>query len=1028
MRAAWGKLAATQGPPMTLAPDRLFEIVAELARRPGHEAVRTGVSFLLTEGLGAELHDIRHELRVVEARGRIDALLGRTVLEFKSNLARERADALEELSRYLPEREAATGQRFVGVVTDGLDWEAYELRAGAPFFLRRHKTDPKKPDDLLAWLDGAVAARAEIPPDALNILAELGAGSVAFLRAQAALGEAWTAIADHPTASLQRQLWSQLLTLVYGKEVEDDDLWLQHTFLVIVAKSIAARVLEVEADDPEAILSGRAFAAAGVYGAVESDFFDWILLAPGGPDLVRRLARHVGRFRLREVKIDVLKILYESLIDRDQRHGLGEYYTPDWLAAKVVARAIDKPLEQTVLDPACGSGTFLFHAVRRVLAEAKDAGTEESAWASEATRLVAGMDIHPIAVIIARVTYLLALAPALAERSGTVSIPVYLSDSMQLSVQSYMRRQELVITVPAAPGQSGGPISNGGATGGAATNGAAILVFPEHLAKDGPLFDKLIEDLRAASNANESSEQFRRRAELTILGPYGVDLKAAERDAIDDLTKTYATYDHLRRSGRNTIWGYVARNLTKPFSFSAGQHWASVVIGNPPWLAFRHMTEGLQKRFRELAKAERIYVGGRMATQNDLCALFTVRAAGLYLRPAGTIAFVLPRAVLRGGQFALFRTGSYDSARIAWEEAWDLDDVEPLFPVPACVVIGRRRATAKAIPERTTTFAGRLPLRDASEDIADQRLKISTTEKPLNAGSKPSSYARMFRNGASLFPRLFVLVERKASGRLGSASRLPLVASRRSSQDKKPWKDLSKLEYAVESEFIKPVYLGESILPYRVWTVFEGVIPVIGNNKLLSANEAADQGRSGLAAWTRHAEREWNISSSGKLTLSERLNYHNELGAQFPIPALRVIYAKSGTQPAACLLRDGEGVVDHMLYWATPDSEDEAYYLIAILNSEEARKRVETLQARGLFGARHFDKVMFTLPIPRFSSAVALHGDLARTGREAEALAATFEIPAATPFARARRMVRDGLRAAGVSDRIDALVARLLDG
>ena len=186
--------------------------------------------------------------------------------------------------------------------------------------------------------------------------------------------------------------------------------------------------MEVEADDPEAILSGRVFTAAGVFGAVESDFFDWILLAPEGADLVRRLARHVGRFRLREVKIDVLKILYESLIDRDQRHGLGEYYTPDWLAAKVVARAIDEPLQQTVLDPACGSGTFLFHAVRRVLAEARDGGMEESEWAAEATRLVAGMDIHPIAVIIARVTYLLALAPALGGRGGRVSIPVYLSD------------------------------------------------------------------------------------------------------------------------------------------------------------------------------------------------------------------------------------------------------------------------------------------------------------------------------------------------------------------------------------------------------------------------------------------------------------------------------------------------------------------------------------------------------------------------------------------------------------------------
>src|SRR5665213_2444410 len=131
---------------MPLATQRLFEIVAELARRPGHEAVRTHVSVLLTEGLRAELRDIGHEVRIVEALGRIDALLGRTVIEFKSNLPKERRDALEELGRYLPEREAATGERFVGVVTDGADWEAYELRGGAPFLLRAVKADPNQPD------------------------------------------------------------------------------------------------------------------------------------------------------------------------------------------------------------------------------------------------------------------------------------------------------------------------------------------------------------------------------------------------------------------------------------------------------------------------------------------------------------------------------------------------------------------------------------------------------------------------------------------------------------------------------------------------------------------------------------------------------------------------------------------------------------------------------------------------------------------------------------------------------------------
>jgi len=180
------------------------------------------------------------------------------------------------------------------------------------------------------------------------------------------------------------------------------------------------------------------------------NFFDWVLAGAEGEELVRRIMAHVRRFRLAEVESDVLKILYESLIDRDECHGLGEYYTPDWLAAKIVKTAVSTPLEQRVLDPACGSGTFLFHAIRKFLREAEEVGQVRDLRASEVCAHVAGMDVHPVAVIIARVTYLLAMAPALAARKGALSIPVYLGDSMQLSISQLMAGKELVIRAAAA--------------------------------------------------------------------------------------------------------------------------------------------------------------------------------------------------------------------------------------------------------------------------------------------------------------------------------------------------------------------------------------------------------------------------------------------------------------------------------------------------------------------------------------------------------------------------------------------------
>ena len=86
-----------------------------------------------------------------------------------------------------------------------------------------------------------------------------------------------------------------------------------------------------------------------------------------------------------------------------------------------------------------------------------------------------------------------------------------------------------------------------------------------------------------------------------------------------------------------------------------------------------------------------------------------------------------------------------------------------------------------------------------------------------------------------------------------------------------------------------------------------------------------------------------------------------------------------------------------------------------------------SLQSRGQWGARDFDKVMFTLAIPRFDATVPLHNDLAAAAAEAERIAAALELPETVKFQRARKLVRDALTKSGIAPQIDEFVARLLD-
>ena len=159
---------------------------------------------------------------------------------------------------------------------------------------------------------------------------------------------------------------------------------------------------------PASVLSGQSFAQAGISGVIEQDFFDWVAEVPEGEAFVRQLAKRLTRFAWQDVEHDVMKVLYESIINADWRHRLGEYYTPDWLAEVMVAETVDEPLTQRVLDPACGSGTFLFQAVRHYL-KPPEAGTTDADAITGATEHVLGIDVHPVAITLARLTYLLAI-------------------------------------------------------------------------------------------------------------------------------------------------------------------------------------------------------------------------------------------------------------------------------------------------------------------------------------------------------------------------------------------------------------------------------------------------------------------------------------------------------------------------------------------------------------------------------------------------------------------------------------------
>ncbi|MFF0614113.1 N-6 DNA methylase [Nocardia tengchongensis] len=1016
-------------PAVTEAVNRL----ASRAKLRTEADVQADIHLLLTSGqLDLDPDEVvKLEAQVGDGtRRRLDVEVGRCVIEVKKDLriSGVRLEAKKQLAGYVRTQSIRLGIRYVGILTDGTEWALFhlhddELVEVASLVLPERDPDP---DRLLVWLESVLSTQESVPPTPVEIEQRLGANSPAHRLDHATLADLYQPAADVPEVKLKRDLWAKLLRTAFGTAFADDEnLFIDHTLLVLTAEIIAHAVVGYDVSPqgpltPEAITRGTAFTESWINGVVEADFFDWVVEVPGGPEFVSELARRIARFDWSHVEHDVLKILYESVISSEARASLGEYYTPDWLADRVVADTVTDPLTSTVMDPSCGSGTFLFHAVRAYLAAAEGAGLSNGEAVQGLTRRVYGMDVHPVAVTLARVTYLLAIGRERlsAEDRGEIVIPVYLGDSLQWEQRKDLFGGIDTITIATA----GSDLVEGG--GGVLFGDD--LVFPRSVLADAERFDRLVREM--ADKALDVSNTLSRNLIDPILRRFKIEGEDAKT-----LTSTFDTMRQLHRSGRNHIWGYYVRNLIRPLWLSEPDNRVDVLVGNPPWLRYSKMTSGMQDRYKKLARERQLLTGGLGASARDLSTLFVVRAIELYLREAGRFAFVMPHGTLTRKPHAGFRSGQWSSSttgHLAAEfgRSWDLADVTTGFPMVSCVVRGTASTEPSPITSAVEKWQGWLPRPDMPWGSAQDRISVSEGIVGIlgtDEIASTSPYRARFRQGAILVPRMLLFIEESTSSPLGAGAGRTRAASRRTTLEKSPWKEALSLSGVIERKFVRPVFLGESIVPFRSLDPLKAILPISDEGILNSSDIDL---YPGLAQWWQQVEEIWaeRRVRSETLPLLERFNHLSQLSAQLPTAAHRVVYTKSGNTLAAARVENAAAIIDHKLYWAAAHSVGEGQYLTAVLNSDTVLERVKPLQALGLFGGRDFDKNVFSIPIQTYDSSNDLHVQLAVLAAQAEEIAAGVQLDGQWTFQKSRKEIREALAKAGISEQIEKAVADLI--
>jgi hypothetical protein len=494
--------------------------------------------------------------------------------------------------------------------------------------------------------------------------------------------------------------WQRIFGIVYGQDIGKAEadarvlgkqfgvkatpklkefLFCVHTYFALLMKLLAAEVMTLQrgammqsfitplvsagSEDFRRALKdledGGLFARQGINNFLEGDFFSWYLSVwdKSLADELRAMLRALARFDPRtpylapEQSRDLLKKLYQYLVPKKLRHDLGEYYTPDWLAEHLLNQlGYNGDLEKRLLDPACGSGTFLVLSIRRMKEWAlqHDPPVDAEIVAKKILENLCGFDLNPIAVIAARTNFLLAMGE-LVRYVRPIEIPIYMCDSV-LTPSEYAELFGKGYRIPTAAGE---------------------FEIPSEIVQSKQM-EKLAGLLEQCARGDYSAREFLNRAKR--------ELAVAHQATFDALQHLFDAIHKLEKQNRNGIWARWLKNAFAPlfkgkFDF---------VAGNPPWINweslandYRSASLALWVKHGLVAKA-----GGKQfelgKQKRDFAMLFAYAAIDGYLLPKRRLGFLIPQTVFKtksGEGFRRFQLGSGVPLRVVIAE--DLVEIQP---------------------------------------------------------------------------------------------------------------------------------------------------------------------------------------------------------------------------------------------------------------------------------------------------------------------------------------------------------------
>lgn len=843
--------------------------------------------------------------------------------------------------------------------------------------------------------------------------------------------------------------WGRLFGIVYGeqfnthqaKEVEklaesyrvsketdfQELLFSVHTYFIFLMKLIAAELLTISEtsfkssfsddlvhsdkktliDKLNYVEDGGVYAKRGITNFLEGDFFRWYLdaFSPRLEEAIREVARAFTEFEPATTTLntksnrDLLKKLYQYLVPQEVRHNLGEYYTPDWLAELVLNEVgYDGNTLKRLLDPACGSGTFLVLAIQR----AREYGrTHKEPPLETAKRTVAniwGFDLNPLAVIAARTNYLFAFGN-LVDELPNLEIPIYLADSVlwpdKVSQMQINFAGGEHIKIQTSVGQFHVPY---------------IWVKDEGflMRKAAPLVEEMT---KRNYSVSEAIKRFKK--EGLVFPPHEHVVQNFYNEILD-----------LEKQDKNGIWARFLKNIFAPmiarkFDF---------VVGNPPWIRWGYLSRDYREAMTPLLKNYGLYQTKDFASRNlgvgekDFSMLFTYATIDYYLKEGSKLGFLITQEVFKskgaGEGFRRFRLRENEPFRVL--KAHDLITVQPFEGAAnktAAIIL--KKGEAATYPVSYTLWTrkknvGKIPtdvlLKEALPFLQKKKLlahpmgslvgpwqTITESQKGLRAIEGTNAYQAW--RGTETDPygvHLVDVVQVLSNG--------DLVIRNLADIGKKK---IKQVEERIEKDLIYPAMRGSDIKRWGAKPEIFVLFPVNAFRKEpYSETEMKNRWPRTYGYLTMFRQEFEARGSRAVKMLARRTAFYAMLGyGPYIMARYKVTWKRMASDLVAAVISHHKTQYGYKTtipigttsFFAT-DDDTEAHYLCAIINSMLVREFIKSYSSAGRgFGT---PSVMNHVGIPKFDPKNKLHQKLAELSKTLHDLKSKNKLDEVPPLER----------------------------